>query len=69
MSEKLCSMPDCDQPPRTGQRYCKACHSLYMKAWRAKRRREERELRASIVKLRKKTMELQRELEAVRGGG
>ena len=48
-----CSMPDCDKPPRAKQRYCKECHSRYMKAWRAKRRREEEELRAAVVRLRK----------------
>ena len=53
----LCSMPDCSKPQRSGQRYCKACHSIYMKAWRAKRRREEHELRASVVRLRSKVVE------------
>ena len=69
MSDKLCSMPNCAEPPRANQRYCKSCHSLYMKAWRAKRRREEKELRSAIVKLRKKLVEQQRELEALRANG
>ena len=51
-------MPGCDEPPRTGQRYCKECHALYMCAWRAKRRREELLLRASVVKLRARVAEL-----------
>jgi hypothetical protein len=59
-------MPDCDEPPRYGQRYCKECHSKYMKAWRAKRRREENELRAKLVALRKKVVDQQRELDELR---
>jgi len=53
-----CSMPGCDKEPRRGQRYCKDCHGLYMRAWRAKRRREELLLRASVVKLRARIAEL-----------
>ncbi len=62
-------MPDCDEPQRPGQRYCKACHSKYMKAWRAKRRREEQELRASAVKLRQKVVELQQQLAEAQADG
>ena len=51
-----CSMPNCAKPPRAKQRYCKECHSKYMKAWRAKRRREEEALRATVVKLRQKVV-------------
>ena len=54
-----CSMPDCSEPPRSGQRYCKDCHGKYMRVWRAKRRREELLLRASVVKLRQRIVELQ----------
>ena len=50
-------MPNCAQPQRAGQRYCGDCHSRYMKAWRAKRKREEEELRKSVVRLRKKVIE------------
>lgn len=53
-----CSMPGCSEPPRHGQRYCRTCHGLYMKAWRAKRKREEMLLRESVVKLRKRVAEL-----------
>lgn len=59
----LCSMPDCDKPQRHGQRYCRECHSNYMKAWRAKRRREERRLRASVLQMRSKIMAQSREIE------
>ena len=65
-SAPQCSMPSCDKPQRYGQRYCKECHSKYMKAWRAKRRREERELRASVVKLRAKVVTQSQELRALR---
>ena len=57
-----CSMPGCSKTQRSGQRYCKECHGYYMRAWRAKRRREELLLRASVVKLRKQVMELRAEL-------
>ena len=50
---KICSMPDCAQPPRVGQRYCPECHSTYMRAWRAKRKRAEIKLREDVVRLRK----------------
>ena len=65
-STPQCSMPSCDRPQRYGQRYCKECHSKYMKAWRAKRRRAERELRESVVKLRAKVVTQSRELSALR---
>jgi hypothetical protein len=63
---KKCSMPNCSEIARYGQRYCVECHRKYMKAWRAKRRRREEELKQSVVKLRKQVVELQqrvRELE------
>lgn len=63
---KLCSMPNCSEPQRYGQRYCKDCHSKYMKAWRAKRRREERELRATVVKLRSKVLVQSQELSELK---
>jgi len=65
---KLCSMPACSKPQRYGQRYCKDCHSNYMKAWRAKRRREERELRASVVRLRSKVLAQSQELSELKSG-
>ena len=61
--QKLCSMPNCDKPQRTGQRYCSDCHSKYMKTWRAKRRREELLLRESVVKLRKTVVEQKKKLQ------
>ena len=64
-----CSMPNCDAAPRHNQRYCPECHSKYMKAWRAKRKREERELRASVVKLRAKVVTQSRELSALKSVG
>lgn len=64
----VCSMPNCDKPPREGQRYCKDCHRVYMKAWRAKRRREEQELRASVVGLRKKVVDQQRLIDELQAG-
>lgn len=66
MTEKQCSMPNCDAAPRAGQRYCGPCHSKYMRAWRARRRREELELRESVVKLRKRVVEQQRELDELK---
>jgi hypothetical protein len=39
-----------------------------MKAWRAKRRREEREMRAKLVQLRQKVVQQQQELEALKLG-
>jgi len=66
--ESLCSMPNCDKPQRSGQRYCMACHKLYMKAWRAKRRREENELRETVVRLRKKVVSQKQELDELKAG-
>jgi len=40
-----------------------------MKAWRAKRRREERELRASVVKLRAKVVSQSQELRVLKTVG
>ena len=67
MTDKLCSMPHCDKPQRPGQRYCAECHKKYMRAWRARRRREAEELKAQVLRLRKRVVELeqkQAELEA-----
>ena len=64
---KRCSMLNCAEVARSGQRYCVECHRKYMKAWRAKRRRKEAELQKSVLSLRKQVVELQqrvRELEA-----
>lgn len=47
-----CSMPNCAEPPRDNQRYCPECHSKYMKAWRAKRKREQDKLQAKVVSMR-----------------
>ena len=54
-------MPNCDKPQRTGQRYCADCHRTYMRAWRAKRRREAEELKATVLKLRKRVVDLEQE--------
>lgn len=62
--QKTCSMPDCNNTPRIGQRYCPWCHSKYMRAWRAKRKREEEALKASIVLLRKRVLELEANAKA-----
>lgn len=70
MSEtKLCSMPNCSEPPRSRQRYCTECHKLYMKAWRAKRRLAEAKLKESALRMRSKIVAQSRriaELEAER---
>ena len=54
-------MPGCNDAPRTGQRYCPECHSKYMRAWRAKRRREQDKLREQVIHLRRRVLELERE--------
>ena len=63
---KKCSMPDCDDPPRPGQRYCADCHAKYMRAWRAKRKAAEDELKADVVRLRKQVVDLRRENEELK---
>ena len=62
----VCSMPHCGKLPRPGQRYCRGCHSQYMKAWRAKRRREQQELKSKVIQLRRRVAEQERELEELR---
>lgn len=62
MTDKKCSMPDCAELPRVNQRYCPECHSKYMKAWRAKRKRAILKLQESAVSMRAKIMEQSREL-------
>lgn len=61
MKRETCSMPDCNEPPRLGQRYCQKCHCKYMKAWRARRKRQENELRATLVRLRQKVLKLEQQ--------
>lgn len=61
LTAKLCSMPDCDEPQRPGQRYCAECHRKYMRAWRAKKRRAEQELKGQVIRLRKRVVELEQE--------
>ena len=63
---KRCSMPGCGKPARFGQRYCQDCHRKYMQTWRAKRKRREAELAASVVKLRKKVVDLEQENRELR---
>lgn len=67
MSEvRKCSMPECDNEPRYGQRYCPPCHAKYMKAWRAKKRRQQKQLFAEVIQLRAKCEEQRAEIEALR---
>lgn len=68
MQIKLCSMPDCDEPQRPGQRYCAECHRKYMRAWRAKKRRAEQELKAQVVRLRKRVVSLESENKELKVG-
>jgi len=56
-------MPDCDAAPRANQRYCADCHSLYMKAWRAKRKRTQERLIASVLKMRSQIVEKDRKIQ------
>jgi len=63
---KICSMPDCDREPRYGQRYCPKCHARYMKAWRAKKRRQQQKIFAEVLQLRTKCEEQRTEIEALR---
>ena len=61
-------MPDCDLPPRAGQRYCGDCHSKYMKTWRAKRKREQAKLAESVVKMRAQIVQKDREIAELKVG-
>jgi hypothetical protein len=61
MDTKLCSMPNCDRLQRAGQRYCAECHKVYMRAWRARRRREAEELKNQVLRLRKRVVDLEQE--------
>ena len=64
--DSVCSMPGCNEPPRDRQRYCAACHKKYMRIWRAKRKRDDEKLRASVLKLRQRVMELNAENKELR---
>ena len=64
----LCSMPDCDKAPRDNQRYCPACHSKYMKAWRAKKKREQAHLLASVLRLSSKIVEQNKTIAELKVG-
>ena len=68
ITEKMCSMPDCDKLPRSNQRYCPECHSKYMKAWRAKRRRDLARLQASVVQMRSTIVARDREIQELKVG-
>ncbi len=61
-------MPNCDLPPREGQRYCKDCHSVYMKAWRAKRKRAQERLIESVLVMRSQIVEKDREIAELKVG-
>ena len=63
-----CSMPDCDELPRVNQRYCAECHSKYMKAWRAKRKRDVARLAASVVRMRSQIVDKDREIAELKVG-
>ena len=63
-----CSMPDCDKAPRHNQRYCAKCHSKYMKAWRAKRKRDVAKLAASVVRMRSQLVDKDREIAELKVG-
>ncbi len=67
-STPQCSMPSCDRPQRYGQRYCRECHSKYMKAWRAKRRRDLARLQASVVQMRSTIVARDREIQELKVG-
>lgn len=60
-SVKQCSMPNCDKPQRAGQRYCSGCHKVYMRAWRARRKREAEQMKDTVIRLRKRVVELEQE--------
>ena len=68
MSKEQCSMPSCDKIPRANQRYCPECHSKYMKAWRAKRKREQAKLLQSVVKMRSTIVEQARTIQELKVG-
>jgi hypothetical protein len=61
-------MPDCLAPPRANQRYCADCHSKYMKAWRARRKREQAKLLASVVRMRSQIVEKDRHIAELEVG-
>jgi hypothetical protein len=63
---RLCSMPDCDQVPRERQRYCANCHRKYMRAWRAKRKKAEADLKEELIRMRKRIVDLSRENEELK---
>jgi hypothetical protein len=61
-------MPDCDAPPRANQRYCAECHSKYMKAWRARRKREQAKLLTKLVSMRSQIVTMNREIKELKVG-
>ena len=61
-------MPNCDKAPREGQRYCKKCHSRYMKAWRAKQKLAQQQLLASVVNMRSQIVKKDREIAELKVG-
>lgn len=67
MSEeaRTCSIPGCDRPARAGQRYCAECHAKYMKAWRAKRKKQQDQLVEEVLRLRQQNRELREQLRSV----
>jgi len=65
-ADGICSMPDCNEPPRSRQRYCAECHKKYMRAWRARRKRDDEKLKASVLKLRQRVMAQSAELKELK---
>jgi len=61
-------MPDCDKPQREGQRYCSECHRKYMRAWRARHKRETDEMKNALLRLRKRVVDLEQENRELKVG-
>jgi hypothetical protein len=68
MNDKKCSMPNCDKLPRANQRYCPACHSVYMKAWRAKRKRDVLKMQESLISMRSQIVAQQTTIKELKVG-
>jgi hypothetical protein len=60
---KECSIPDCADPARDGQRYCPPCHAKYMRGWRARRKMQVKQLVAEVFRLREQNRELREQIQ------